>query len=68
MDAYFRKARKEIGLPDFERNARLTYENNRLKKAYNVPGTLEHGKHVQLMRDVVRLAAKLRDQDNDSVS
>lgn len=45
-------ARKFYGLPKFERNCRLAAEGNRMKKAYKIPGTREHGEYSMLCEQV----------------
>ena len=64
MDKLTRKLRKKWGLPKFERECRLTYEGSRLKKAYKVPGTREHGWHAMMMMQVYRnIEEAIEDKD-----
>jgi hypothetical protein len=43
MNMLLKKARRESGIAEFERNCRLTKENGRKRKACFVPGTQEAG-------------------------
>jgi len=53
----FRKARRELGLPRFERECRLVpFASCRMVKAYKVPGTQEHGTYCMLTAQARRLA------------
>jgi len=61
MDKAFRQARKEVGLPRFERNCRvIDGDTGRRKKAYAVPGTQEAGRHAMLCRMASNIAARAR--------
>lgn len=55
----FRLARKFYNLPKFERNCRIAQEGSRLKKAYRIPGTREHGDYSMLREQVRNFAKKL---------
>lgn len=57
MDEKWKKARRAVGLPKFERECPLTPENGGLKKSWRVPGTREHGTHHMLChaaRDLIK--------------
>tara|TARA_B100000131_G_scaffold122529_1_gene119627 strand:+ start:111 stop:359 length:249 start_codon:yes stop_codon:yes gene_type:complete len=60
IDKEMRRLRKHYGLPKFERECRLTHEGSRLKKAYKVPGTREHGYHAMMMMQIRRVLNSLK--------
>jgi len=49
MNKHLKQARRELGIPAFEHECRLTRFGNRMCKAYTVPGTQEAGRHSMLM-------------------
>lgn len=50
MTQEYKNYRRSFGMAQFEKNCRLTPEMGRMKKAWKVPGTQEHGKHAMLFR------------------
>jgi len=53
----YKKARRVLGIPRFERECRLTSgDTRRQEKAYKVPGTREHGTHCMLTAQARRMA------------
>lgn len=50
MTVEYKEYRRRSGMAKFERLCRLTSERGRMKKAYKVPGTREHGKWCNYSR------------------
>ena len=64
-DPVWRKARRQSGLAHFERNSqRLTRENGRLKRAWRVPGTQEHGSHAMFTRRTEDIVREIKEQEH----
>lgn len=55
QDQAIRKARRDVGLPKFERECRCTRFGSRMMKAYKVPGTREAGQYEMLRTRVQNL-------------
>ena len=66
MNATIRQLRKELGIAKYERECRLTSENGRMKKAWRVPGTPEHGHHTMLEYEMQRREKRMAEAPHTS--